>query len=113
MNNNRGIADSILRLTVVGVLMLANGCAASAPVTRSAQSDPPVAQAAGAPVAQAVVPVAAETDQSRALEELWKARTAGFSNGASDSEFALGPGDVLRISVPQIPDLKDRTVRVS
>jgi len=47
-----------------------------------------------------------------ALESLWKTRTASSVND-SDADFALGPGDVLRISLPQIDQIKDRTVRVS
>jgi polysaccharide export outer membrane protein len=37
------------------------------------------------------------------------------SGGKSDlhQHFSLGPGDLLRISVPQIEQLRDRTVRVS
>ena len=35
------------------------------------------------------------------------------SADASSAGFTLGPGDLLRISVPQIPQLRDRTFRVS
>jgi polysaccharide export outer membrane protein len=47
------------------------------------------------------------------LENLWKDRVDAASRSAVTGDFALGPGDVLRISVPQIEQLRDRTVRVS
>jgi len=37
----------------------------------------------------------------------------GTAGQAPSAGFSLGPGDVLRISVPQIPQLRDRTERVS
>ncbi|HEY6420958.1 MAG TPA: polysaccharide biosynthesis/export family protein [Candidatus Binataceae bacterium] len=42
------------------------------------------------------------------LAELWKIRTTG--NNSTD--YPIGPGDIVGISVPGIEDLKDRTVRV-
>jgi polysaccharide biosynthesis/export protein len=53
-----------------------------------------------------------EDASSAELESLWRQRTSD-SGSASSSEFTLGPGDVLRISVPMISQLTDRTVRVS
>ena len=50
---------------------------------------------------------------SEALESLWKSRVAEVSGDATPPDFTLGPGDLLRISVPQIDQLKDRAVRVS
>jgi len=52
-----------------------------------------------------------EDESSAALEALWRERTA--STATPNSGFSLGPGDVLRISVPMISQLTDRTVRVS
>jgi polysaccharide export outer membrane protein len=43
------------------------------------------------------------------LEEIWKDRT---KEGVS-TDYPIGPGDVLGISVPGVEELKDRTVRVS
>ena len=51
-------------------------------------------------------------DSSAALEALWRERTTA-STATSSSGFTLGPGDVLRISVPMISQLTERTVRVS
>jgi protein involved in polysaccharide export with SLBB domain len=38
---------------------------------------------------------------------------AGGSSDFASSNFVLGPGDVLQISLPQIEQVRDRTVRVS
>ncbi len=43
------------------------------------------------------------------LDELWKRRTRDLSG----SDYPIGPGDVLQISVPSIEVLKNRSVRVS
>jgi protein involved in polysaccharide export with SLBB domain len=51
-------------------------------------------------------------ESSSALDALWQERTAA-STATSNSGFSLGPGDVLRVSVPMISQLTDRTVRVS
>lgn len=48
-----------------------------------------------------------DSADSRRLDALWKSRTADSSTG-----FDLGAGDVLRISVPAIDQLTNRTVRV-
>jgi polysaccharide export outer membrane protein len=68
------------------------------------------------PVAQEAAPAVHESagnhDNSRVLEKLWAARTTASAREQS-SNFQLGPGDVLRISLPQFDSQKDRTVRVS
>jgi polysaccharide biosynthesis/export protein len=43
------------------------------------------------------------------LADLWHKRTGENSN----SDYPIGPGDVLEISVPAIEELRDRVVRVS
>ncbi|MBM3225660.1 MAG: polysaccharide export protein [Candidatus Tectomicrobia bacterium] len=43
------------------------------------------------------------------LAQLWQGRM----QGGGGLDHPLGPGDILDISVPAIPDLKDRTVRIS
>ena len=54
-----------------------------------------------------------DIDNSTAVATLWKSRMAGDAIDASARSFVLGPGDLLRVSVPLIDQLKDRTVRVS
>ena len=54
-----------------------------------------------------------EIDNSTAVATLWKSRMTGDAIDVSSRGFVLGPGDLLRVSVPLIDQLKDRTVRVS
>jgi protein involved in polysaccharide export with SLBB domain len=70
--------------------------------------------AAGAPAAQASAPDPAQqlsfsdaSDRQR-LQELWQKRTSDTFG----SDFTLGPGDVIQISVP-LEQLQQREVRVS
>lgn len=96
------------------VIVTISGCASSNHSARDAQVSPPASAQLGIDTSQALqAPAAvAEDDSSAALEALWQQRTA-VSATASNSSFTLGPGDVLRISVPMIPQLRDRKVRVS
>jgi protein involved in polysaccharide export with SLBB domain len=104
-------------LLCLALLIFAAGCASSTPVSNSqpmAQGDHASPQLSSA---TDEIPVAS-LDESResnaaALENLWKVRVVDRSADASSVGFTLGPGDVLRISVPMIPQLRDRTVRVS
>jgi protein involved in polysaccharide export with SLBB domain len=57
--------------------------------------------------------IAENSDGDRTIETLWKTRMEGDSADGTPRAFTLGPGDLLRISVPLIDQLKDRTVRVS
>lgn len=43
------------------------------------------------------------------LRDLWEVR----AKGGHAADFEIGPGDVLEISVPGLPELESRTVRVS
>ena len=47
------------------------------------------------------------------LQVLWKTRTASKLAAVSNSSLPIGPGDVFRISLPQLDQMKDRRVRVS
>lgn len=51
-------------------------------------------------------------DNEDTLDKLWQNRTNSISQQQSRN-FLLGPGDVLRISLPQIDGQRDRTVRVT
>lgn len=111
------------RMLFVGLLLLA-GCATSVPSEQiglpssTPQSSTLQLNASlnGAREAQqvpsAVKGVAFGKDDSQLLENLWRSRT---ETAADDkfSNFALGPGDVLRISLPQLDSQTDRAVRVS
>ena len=114
-----GTSGNTFRVVSLGLLLL-SGCATSAPseqagrvsstappVTASLNGDREVGQAA-----PGVQDVALGEDDDQALENLWRSRTDAATDDKS-SNFALGPGDVLRISLPQLDSQRDRTVRVS
>lgn len=81
------------------------GCSASAPVpnAEAIQGAPPIADS------RIPSSVSSPVNQER-LKDLWDKR-AGEDKVSTD--YPVGPGDVIEISVPGVDDLKDRTVRVS
>jgi polysaccharide biosynthesis/export protein len=103
-----------LGLISIASLILAASCSASSPSPSqpAAASDPPqvAAPPSSGPVAKTTT--AAVNDDSSDLDALWNSRMAAQPTN-SESQFALGPGDLLKVSVPEIPQLKDRDVRVS
>jgi protein involved in polysaccharide export with SLBB domain len=84
-----------LELGALAVVLSAVGCAAQPSSIRTAAVD----SAQSAPVS---------FDKQQRLQRLWQQRTSG---GAVD-DFALGPGDVLQISVP-LEQLRHREFRIS
>jgi polysaccharide export outer membrane protein len=111
MNNVLLTPLRVFRLACLASLMVFTACATSTPPDNSVSKAPPSPQAApnfDAPQGTAALdPV---QNDSGALESLWRSRAAQES---SLPDFAIGPGDVLRISLPQLDQMKDRTVRVS
>jgi polysaccharide biosynthesis/export protein len=108
------IKQYMSRLAVVGCLALTmSACASSTdPMPGAQNSAAAPAQPAKASQTLQSASAGVEDDSSALLEALWRERTAE-SSATSGSGFDLGPGDVLRISVPMISQLTDRTVRVS
>src|SRR6516225_9042291 len=102
-------------LALLSCISLAiSACASSNHSTPGAQDSAPVASRSAADTSPAIQSSNAggEDESAAALEALWRQRTTA-STATSSSGFTLGPGDVLRISVPMISQLKDRTVQVS
>ena len=88
------------------------GCASAPPpaTAPAAVSPPPVQSPDGAvaPAAEARVPSVASSPKNLArLQALWTARSQ-----AASTDYPIGTGDLLQISVPGVDDLKERTVRV-
>jgi protein involved in polysaccharide export with SLBB domain len=81
----------------------AQGSAPQMPVARTGTAT--VARAPAAPVPAAIQPGGGDAQR---LEELWQKRT----HDSFGSDFTLGPGDLLEISVP-LEQLQHREVRVS
>ncbi|MGA9721965.1 MAG: polysaccharide biosynthesis/export family protein [Candidatus Binatus sp.] len=101
------------RVSLCGVLLLfASGCATSVTPNPS-QTDPPAASSPIPAPAEPAMGSQFQDEDSAALERLWRARLLDSSDNPSSGSFVLGPGDLLRISVPPIAQLTDRTVRVS
>lgn len=91
---------------LIAVTLGAAGCATQGAAAPS--SVPPVAAAADPAEALSGPPQSYAIGGQQRLQRLWQERTA---DGAQDN-FALGPGDVLQISVP-LEQLHDREVRIS
>jgi polysaccharide biosynthesis/export protein len=101
------VNQGVIGLLCGGLMLLASGCATSAASNLPnsvAVSSPNATSTETAPGQQF------EHDDSAALDKLWKARLLDLADGSSSDGFVLGPGDLLRISVPPI---EPRTVRVS
>ena len=85
-------------------------CAIAAAFVACSSQDPAPASGISADAAAASpASASADAEETARLDALWQQRT----NDKSESDFTVGPGDVLEISVPAIDDLKDRSVRVS
>jgi polysaccharide biosynthesis/export protein len=101
-----------LELAFLGCLALIIAACASSNSVAGTQNSAPGALAPVADASPASQNVSAAGEDQSALEALWRQRTTGSAT-TSSSGFTLGPGDVLRVSVPMIPQLTDRTVRIS
>jgi protein involved in polysaccharide export with SLBB domain len=95
------------------LLLLASGCATSSVASNSTRADNPAALNPNSAAADSSVGQQIQDEDSAALDRLWKARLLDSADSPSSGSFVLGPGDLLRISVPPIEQLKERKVRVS
>ena len=94
----------VLLLALAGAVAV-SGCSASAPAATAQENQ-------GAPaLADNRVPSTASSplNQER-LKALWEKRSG---QEMASTDYPVGPGDVIEISVPGMDDLKDRIVRVS
>ena len=114
MNNILRTPRPVFRLACLASLMMLTACATSAPPDNAASKTPSSPQAApNVDAPQRTVALDPGQNDPEALESLWRSRAARESGDISLPDFAIGPGDVLRISLPQLDQMKDRTVRVS
>jgi protein involved in polysaccharide export with SLBB domain len=108
---------SAFELICLGALVFAVACtdSTSASYTQpTAQSDQLSPQTSSVPQEIPVASLDTSLESNAAaLENLWKTRVVNKSTDTPSTGFTLGPGDLLRISVPQIPQLTNRTFRVS
>ncbi len=97
----------------LGTLLLLSACAASGP-ERNTMAAQTKAEPMAAPSSSAsTTSHEGSNANNQALEVLWQTRMAQTSTDKSSPEFALGPGDVLQVSIPQIPQLANRVEKVS
>jgi len=95
-----------------GLLLLSfllGGCAVSKPPVPDRQPKSAVGVSASTADPSATGSEEQTAADLQRLAELWKDRTRPLPY----SDYPIGPGDVLQISVPSIDLLKDRSVRVS
>jgi protein involved in polysaccharide export with SLBB domain len=117
--------NRLIELLLLSAFLLACGCAAeemakpvtvhptnaaAAVVPASAAQPSPQGSSSSSPSSSSP---ASPSSNTKVLEQLWQSRIADVSATDSSSEFPLGPGDVLQISIPQIPQLGNRLERVS
>jgi polysaccharide biosynthesis/export protein len=103
----------VFRLAWLASLMVLTGCATSPPPESVVPKDPSSQTAPNIDATQRSAALDPGQNDPEALETLWRSRAAQESGDISLPDFAIGPGDVLRISLPQLDQMKDRTVRVS
>ncbi len=87
------------------LLSLCAACATSGAM-RVPNPSPATATDPASPVAGSTTAV-----EDPALDKLWERRKANTNN--SQEDYPIGPGDVLRVSVPQVEEITDRKVRVT
>ena len=101
-----GFFASALSVALTMFVGATSGCSTSSPAAPSAaqmQGGPSSADAASSSDDQA------PASGSSRLARLWEER----SKDSFSPDFAIGPGDLLEISVPEMEQLKDREARVS
>ena len=97
----------ILRLTFVFLFLVICGCVASA--LRVNQNDYSATESPQIREAQSASAFPGEKGDLEKLARLWQAR----SQGQTISDYPVGPGDVVEISVGAIEELRTRVVRIS
>src|SRR5262245_48647419 len=107
---------SVLILIWTGVFLFVGGCAPAKPLSPPAQTFSPAqgetSRIGVAPADNAFAASTASTQDPSDLERLsrlWQKRT----REGSFSDYPIGPGDVLQISVPAMEELNNYSARVS
>src|SRR5712692_609225 len=97
--------------SLVLVSICLGGCVAPVHIPPAADGSHPTAVQSSASLTIGDLS-ASDGQQSADLERLAQLRQRRMQEGAA-SDYPIGPGDVLEISVPAMEELKDRAVRVS
>jgi polysaccharide export outer membrane protein len=88
--------NNLTFLAIFWLLLLMSGCSVSTPVAPVNSTQHPDPGLAGVPPVVAEDPAGLKISR---LEQLWQARRT------SSTDFPIGPGDVISITVPGLPDL--------
>ncbi len=94
-------------IAAVALIGCASAPPAAAPVTAASPAAVEVPDGAVPSVADSVPSVASSPKNLERLQALWAARSQ-----AAATDYPIGVGDVLQISVPGVDDFKERIVRV-
>ena len=99
-------ASSVAVMLALAGTVAVFGCASKPP------DPPPVEAIPGAPpIADNRIPSVASSEKNQErLKALWEKRSA---KDAASTDYPVGPGDVIEVTVSGVDDLKERTVRVS
>ena len=105
-------------LICAGSLLLFTACATSTTPVSQAPAGPDKTQQTVAALnpdpPQSLESLDTLNDKNtQTLQALWRSRKTDRPSETTNSGFTIGPGDVLRISLPQLDQMKDRRVRVS
>src|SRR5262249_33574986 len=102
-----------LRLCVFGLMLALAACAPSGRAEQVTSEPGPSMHLPSSYDSMLYTKRAAADPNSEALEHLWQTRMAQAPADMSHPEFTLGPGDVIRIAIPQIPQLRNRVEKIS
>jgi polysaccharide export outer membrane protein len=107
------ICFGFLRTVALNLLVILSACTISGPQQKLATDHVEVGELSSESTGTLNSRTDVAVSRIDALDGLWQARMAESAADMSSPEFVLGPGDVLSISIPQIPQLAHRRERVS
>jgi polysaccharide biosynthesis/export protein len=101
-------------LPVCGALALvfAAGCTPSAQIPGQRQVQPQTLDVTGSSLVDLAAP-SSDAEENQADSQRLEQLRLGRAHDAFSPDFSIGPGDLLRVSVPGVDELKDCEVRVS
>lgn len=102
-----------IKITAPCLLLLLAGCAASVPPRAVAPTQAFNSVGTSNTYGSPELAVAETGGDVATLTSLWSSRVADEHADKRDPDFVLGPGDVLRVSLPQLEGLKDSKIPIS
>ena len=93
-------------------LVFAAGCTPSAQIPGQRQVQPQTLDVTGSSLVDLAAP-SSDAEENQADSQRLEQLRLGRAHDAFSPDFSIGPGDLLRVSVPGVDELKDCEVRVS